>query len=465
MFNSFFLCVLSALAAAIAQSNDLPRAAPNANHIFNAIHSSMRQFGSSLNHNGMSVFFATVPQGTRLYHGTDSPFRVNGTEWLAFDPEFALKFTRAIERSPGNKRRKRVSQTCMDVHEEETKPHGYLHTYLTKRQLRLLYLDGQSGTPSVKGTLDLQDYIILTGPPDKSTHQEYDRAYESCHLAQSEWSGRIDGILRMETGFEIILCSFKDTLGVESITQVIDQRTVRDVNEQSDLYRAAVARFDGIGGDRVWLDYEDFVTIFAVPDVLSFNDDGRPRVKTSSHSIPVVRSAIKDMALRDHDLDVVDWQAVTDMVVSRYADRIEYLASGGGPDTTTFQSEVSRALKPFIDYSLRNSSDEVVRCSHQFIPPGSDRSLLPRRAILNVTSKLCSTLVTTLSPDVDSSTGIEQIKRLKEWLGWTHWKKCRGCGNREVCFLPVFPWGTSEDLESPTCRSNVNWTPDGYWND
>ncbi|KAJ4290997.1 hypothetical protein N0V90_010193 [Kalmusia sp. IMI 367209] len=30
----------------------------------------MRQWGSSLNHNGMSFFMATVPTGTQLYHGT-----------------------------------------------------------------------------------------------------------------------------------------------------------------------------------------------------------------------------------------------------------------------------------------------------------------------------------------------------------------------------------------------------------
>lgn len=64
----------------------------NANHIFNAIHSSMRQWGSSLNHNGMSFFLATVPEGTQLYHGTWDPDFVKGMQWLAFEPEHALIF-------------------------------------------------------------------------------------------------------------------------------------------------------------------------------------------------------------------------------------------------------------------------------------------------------------------------------------------------------------------------------------
>jgi hypothetical protein len=57
----------------------------NANYIFNSVHHAMRQWGSSLDHNGMSVFLATVPANTEFYHGTSSPRAINGTQWLAFD--------------------------------------------------------------------------------------------------------------------------------------------------------------------------------------------------------------------------------------------------------------------------------------------------------------------------------------------------------------------------------------------
>src|SRR3954451_7330658 len=70
----------------------------NTNHIFNAIHSSMRQWGSSLNHNGMSFFLATVPAGTRLYHGGSTRDPVIGPEWLAFEAEHALMFARPRRR-------------------------------------------------------------------------------------------------------------------------------------------------------------------------------------------------------------------------------------------------------------------------------------------------------------------------------------------------------------------------------
>ena len=41
----------------------------NAHHIFNAIHSAGRQWGSALKHNGFSFFPVVMPKGSLLYHG------------------------------------------------------------------------------------------------------------------------------------------------------------------------------------------------------------------------------------------------------------------------------------------------------------------------------------------------------------------------------------------------------------
>lgn len=68
----------------------------NANHIFNTIQDSMRQWGSSLHHNGVSYFLARVPAGTQFYHGTSKDTPVIGTEWLAFEPEHAMVFARPL---------------------------------------------------------------------------------------------------------------------------------------------------------------------------------------------------------------------------------------------------------------------------------------------------------------------------------------------------------------------------------
>lgn len=471
MLNYLFFYVLSTITAN-ALDQDFLEPVPNVNYVFNAIHNAMRQFGSSLNHNGMSVFYATVPAGTQFYHGTRIPYRIKGTEWVAFEPEFAMRFARMAVESPKGAdeallesldehsehfRASSVQEHCL-VGRRSGESTGKLHTYRTKRQLRLLYVDGQSGVFSQKGTLDTQSYVLLPEVPENDS----DLGEGICRLAQSEWNGRIDGIVRMETGFEIILCDFEEVLEIERITQINSRR---DDSEDFYLYKAVETRFDGIGGGRVQLDYDDFFSMFVHPESMFFDNTGRPRVDRSSKHIPILRTAVNDMALRDHNLDVVNWQAVTDMVISRYADRIEYLASAEWPNLNSFQNEVDRALQPFIDYGLRNTSAEILRCSHQFIHLSSGKSSLAHRAMLNVTTTLCSTLTAALSSEATLSSAVEQIRSLKEWLAWTHWKKCRGCGKQEICLLPIWPWGSEEDFERPNCRTKVSWTPGGYWGD
>jgi hypothetical protein len=78
----------------------LNNARGNAPQIFNAIHSSMRQWGSSLFHNGMSFFPARMPGNTHLYHGTNTPYAVTGMEWLAFEIEHAELFSQSCVGRP-----------------------------------------------------------------------------------------------------------------------------------------------------------------------------------------------------------------------------------------------------------------------------------------------------------------------------------------------------------------------------
>ena len=152
----------------------------NANHIFNVIHDSMRQWGSSLHHNGVSFFLATVPAGTQFYHGTSNPGIVSGMEWLAFEPEHAMVFARPHRGPPPpgppddndkddrnghhEELRRRHDegppQPPPDFKDFDENDSGYLHTYAAAKDLRLIYIDGMSAGKTNKGTLDSQDYEI-----------------------------------------------------------------------------------------------------------------------------------------------------------------------------------------------------------------------------------------------------------------------------------------------------------------
>ncbi|KAI7085452.1 hypothetical protein KC356_g5887 [Hortaea werneckii] len=602
--------VIPFVAGSVFAASDSHPAKPshqhNANHIFNAIQSSMRQWGSSLNHNGMSIFLATVPQDVELYHGTSNPDPVNGTQWLAFEPEHALVFAR--ERGPpgGGKGRPEKPprwKTERDVygsgdsrtfdrlpippnlydkeedpdyrehgqwspppppphhfgHEEDdrrngwepehtgaenarqkpisashrpaldNKPSGYLHTYRTKHPLRLLYVDGQSAAKSTKGTLDMQDLVLLhENPPEEDVeaiqrsrkfaededfsldrfyhdepypidldtpdeshveqsavaHRAKDprrphggpmgesvRAERLCEQARTEYEGRIDGVLRMEAGFEIILCDFAKHLDVVSIAAANPGTDGPGPGARSDdmlsYYQAVASRYDGIGGRRVVLDYDNFLTLFAVEEALYFDETGRPRVKNETQLIAPFRRKIQELALSDRSADKgVDWQAVADMITARYADRIAYLASGEIEDVEYFRAEASRAIRPHIDFSNRNTSLEIQHCSMYALPSTRPAEFamggLAYDSIHTVNSVICRTLTEASTIDTLAH-GLAMMRGLKSWLGWTSWKRCSGCGPHEVCFLPIWPAGDAKDFEHPSCRSDFSGPPGNYW--
>ncbi|KAI5363327.1 hypothetical protein Slin15195_G107110 [Septoria linicola] len=536
----------------------------NANHIFNAVHSSMRQWGSSLLHNGMSVFIATVPEGTQLYHGTSEPYRVNATQWLAFEPEHALVFARAHHGPPPGKgglpkpgdeqegwhppqsiealqeyppepppkhelearhphepangrplshtraQRKRASvyykQEPLQPKESKVKndQHGYLHTYRAKHDLRLLYLDGQSAAKSTKGTLDMQDLVLLhdnpppaDGRPRQPPHDqpgsaqdprsrrssdqrpkdkkprtggpmsEGYRADHLCAMAENEWTGKIDGFLRMELGFEIILCSFERDLDIERITEAKESYQRRGPPGHGDgsinYYQAVASRFDNIGGDRVSIDYENFVTLYAFDNAVSFDENGLPRANNDTKVLQPVQQAIKEMTMPRNRAGSTNWQAIADMVIARYSDRIETLAAGNFAHEAAFKLEMENAVRPFIDYGNRNITLEIERCATQYFPALPPSTSIAAQAVLDVTTHTCASLLDAATESY--SEALMTVKSLKTWLGWTTFKRCRGCSYNEVCFVPIWPMGGQGDYDEPKCVSNMSEVSNGYWGD
>lgn len=517
----------------------------NANHIFNSVHDSMRQWGSSLHHNGMSMFLATVPVTTEFYHGTSSQWPINGTEWLAFEPEHALVFASRGNGGPaghgqpppgkehrdehvchdngqGNRdgrprgvladgRQARFYQTQQPAlddassqsqgcahslssehpadqniiahglpsdHEDENRP-GFLHTYRTKRDLRLLYVDGQSAAKSDKGTLDLQDLIIrdptapanyLQAPPKHrlgGPMNERERALELCHLAATEWEGKIDGILRMEAGFEVILCSFEDNLDIVSINQQQQRGASKrrgSSRDQWSYYTAVAARFDGIGAHRARLHTDHFLSVFAYPNAFKFDHAGFPRVINDTLVTRTLRRDLRKMVTQPSvPADSTDWQGISDLIVARYAERIAYLASDKTKTLLDFQEEADRAMKPFIDYANRDDHQEVARCASQFLDPVANSSTsLAAISVRETHTHICRTLLRA-SKATSHAEGMSFVGQLKEWLGWATWKRCRGCELGEVCMIPIWPWGSKADFEHPSCSDLSSDRRGDYW--
>lgn len=240
----------------------------NAFALFNSIDSAMRQFGSSVHHNGLTFYLAQAPEGSVFYHGDYRTFRPPSFEWLAFEFEHAQIFAESWEprekpdnssdqadfliqhrsshhlqplspsvSSGGHGLQDQVASQYPIVNQRHvegndtrdpggpslpdlSKPaRGYFHTYIANRPLNLLYIGGESAAKCDLGPMDSQDYILL----DKEQHGwrgELTRATEMCALAE-EWKfeagGKIDGFVRMEAGFEIIYCDFFDGLDLVSV--------------------------------------------------------------------------------------------------------------------------------------------------------------------------------------------------------------------------------------------------------
>jgi hypothetical protein len=377
-----------------------------------------------------------------------------------------------------------------------------------------------SAAKTSKGTLDSQDAVLFSGSLDDHPSpggQENERARLACEMAQNEREVRIDGVLRMEAGFEIILCDFKRDLIPVRITQVKQssedhqgprgdrKHGNRDGPRKEDddkhhkgrgpskgddgirhgpgapphggpgngpdasrWMRAITARYNGIGGKRVSLNFNHFVTAFT-HDVELFKDNSTlPRlVNLSPEERAAIRAEVTDLVMTHHPAAVCeDWQAITDMIVTRYSKELSYFVSGSIDSIEHLQSEIERVLSPFIDYSERDDVTEIERCATQFLPSISFGSGgIAARAVYGVAHKICSSLVEAGKGQVLDS-AIQGIRDLVGYLDWATWKECRGCAADEICVVPIWPMGTVQDYDSPQCKDASSPYDQGgekYW--
>jgi hypothetical protein len=489
----------------------------NANHIFNAIHSSMRQWGSSLNHNGMSLFLATVPQDTLLYHGTDKPEATTGMEWLAFERQHALQFARlflspgallpsqphpefsTISERPQLRSGKGGSaqRTLRISRRQDGMPDllwilpGFLHTYKPKQDLRLLYIDGSSAAKTRMGTLDTTDMLLLGNQSSIPSHDD-DRAVGLCDVA-TRWGSHIDGFIRMEAGFEVIMCSFNKSLDLVHIQGVEDINLITgtDDNEvpERDVFewlRAASMRYDGIGGSprRVVLNYDQFVTAFAYPfDPFHGNPQAMPRLHWASDGIlDDMMHDISSLASDPENFEEVwprsrNWQDIASVIVLEYAAKLQDLITCPKFSNSSQQLsiELHMITRRFLDTHRQNATEDIERCTFDFFPLNRSPSPPPvaERAIYTISHRICSVLINAAhalpvqsgdAPDGDPSEQLQSLRDLVSYLAWPEWKKCKGCKWGELCSIPMFPYGSAADHEHPRCRGNFSiFEMFGYW--
>jgi hypothetical protein len=232
--------------------------------------------------------------------------------------------------------------------------------------------------------------------------------------------------------------------------------------------RAVTARYNGIGGNRVSLNFDHFVTAFSHDGDLFQDGTRHPRLANlSDEQLAAIRDEVTDMIKFYHPAEVCeDWQAISDMIITRYSNELSYLASGKVESMERLQDEIERLMSPFIDFGNRDSDVEIERCTTQFLPAQAlEGGTLAAGAVYGVAQKICSSLVEAQGLGGLKS-AVQVIRDLVVYLDWTTWKQCKGCEANEICVVPIWPMGTVEDYENPKCRDASDPYPQGgesYW--
>ncbi|GAB0137645.1 hypothetical protein EsDP_00005902 [Epichloe bromicola] len=496
---------------------DLQTAEENAPHIFNAIHSAGRQWGSAIYHNGLSFIPAIMPEGTLLYHGAQTANRPAEPEWLAFGVEHAEAF--AVSAKNGTRNFLGQDDSTSSAHDQAQKPMsgikgelaendarfpGYLHTYRANRDLNLLYVDGMSAAKTLMGTLDTQDLVLRENQTSESRPSfmgERGRVESICNLL-AQWG--YDGLMRMEIGFEVVYCDFEKGLDLVMQTRTSGSENpsvdVRDVSYR-DLFqwtRAVSEQYDGIGGDRVRLDFSSMVSGYFFPVNISSTDPNRPDLHrlaaASLDELKDIKAYLRNVATKARRF-TVHWQATVDMIVTRYARRLSLLAEAKQP-LDLVKSELRVATQMYINAPARpegisvqeesghNQTAEALRlCRQHYLLPAyihqniwSLEDKLIHTAIQSVMSDICETLFSAYDiVHEDSANDTARLKQLndsqnlvaalKKRLAWTMWRKPELCAVDEILLTVMWPLGSSEDYWHPGCHSykEISFERRGYW--
>ncbi|ETN42514.1 uncharacterized protein HMPREF1541_01671 [Cyphellophora europaea CBS 101466] len=540
-FTLWLLTYLTSFGGSSIPPSSASASASNHNHIFNALHSTLRQWDESLHHNGVSFFLATIPAGTRLYHGRgDTELLGDGVmEWLALEPEHASNFAVRVERNGSEPDLSpKWGWTWQQVQVQEQEPSqgqdwvhgrgpaamgeemrlvplhalsssaaggcaseassadqrlllgqpqprpppqndyklypGYLHTYTATRDLRLLYIDGQSAAKSPIGTLSSQDLILLrhSSKRPKGLFGESARARGLCELAANEWGRSIDGVVRMEHGFEVIACDF----GVVRRMGVVEKwRLGLDFWH---FLTAVADRYGGVGDGRVRVRTERFVSVYADPEMGRLWQDSEDGVlpnisRISDTAAERVAGQVRELVMsgrlpgeveENGRRQEVDWREISDLYVTRYARRLQYLSEREAWASAEARANATQAVYGVYldgaDYETHDSRPAIQRCTEAFIPPAQldlpwEEQSMAQQSVTNVACEICTVLysvMTILAGDFEEQQ--MRLDGLKEWLQWPAFKVCdegRGCRVDEVCFVAIWPWGGKEDHEEPRC--------------
>ncbi|KAJ7052576.1 hypothetical protein C8F01DRAFT_1221901 [Mycena amicta] len=344
---------------------DLP---PNVNAtghlVFETVSSLLQHWPNTRYRNGHSLVLGTVPVATLLYHGRGDARVPNVPDWVATDPEHSYMFCRG-----------QTDTGCWHL------------TLVAARTLKVLYFDGSSAAKMRDGPMDSQDIVGWGQVTPERYFDERQRIIDICKWGKP-WG--VDGYVRMEMDFEIMLCDF--TVGVEvvAMTNLVSEGRggpggprrsprPRDPTPLSDSSFApgsvgsevilAGAWHDRWPGDRrIQLDLTSLISFYdtdLVPSLVPVRF-GQERwdhrlLGINAGDVKTVMARLEATLSADvpsTNTSGIDWDVLYKVVVDRFANRLE-TAQNILNNTATALTTAKRALKQFhimlIPYLLHSA--------------------------------------------------------------------------------------------------------------
>ncbi|OJA13587.1 hypothetical protein AZE42_02742 [Rhizopogon vesiculosus] len=202
------------------------------NLVFETANSLLQHWANTRLRIGHTIVPGIVPVGTILYHGAiTGPHIPTALDWVAMEPEHSMVFCRGS-----------VETGCWHA------------TFAVTRPMKVLYFDGNSAAKIPEGTMDTQDLRIQD-------------------LCKWGLQNGINGLVRMEVNFEIMICNFTSHMEVVSFSNLDSPRLAIDnITDQPEYSNTAHHTFEIMhstswrenypGETRIILDYSALISFY-----------------------------------------------------------------------------------------------------------------------------------------------------------------------------------------------------------
>ncbi|KAF9003165.1 hypothetical protein BDZ89DRAFT_967608 [Hymenopellis radicata] len=332
--------------------------------IFDTVHSFLQHWPNTRYRNGHNIVPGVVPVGTLLYHGRSDDQIPTEPQWTATDPEHSYSFCRGS-----------VEEGCWQLTLSATRP------------LNVLYFDGSAAAKLADGPLQTQDIVAWGEIRPDMIREEYTRIDALC-----TWGRKfgVDGFVRMEMDFEIMICDFTAGLEVVSFSHLTSNKPAfpgprwpgRKPTYITDYPVAtsdrSVEAFEVLhsgswhnlypGDTRIRLDLARFVSFYdtaLVPSLMA-QRLGQERFEhhlgaISQEDITAVMERVERVVETPHRAGCgVDWSTLLHTIFERYQNRLEmiqYLLNSSRADASDnvakkVQTQLDVMVQPYNLHSV-----------------------------------------------------------------------------------------------------------------